>query len=77
MVEERTAELRTSNHELVRRVRESMKAVATLNLFRELIDRADEAILVADIDEGRLQDSNTALTELTGYSRDALRTMSI
>ena len=77
MVEERTAELRTSNHELVRRVRESMKAVATLNLFRELIDRADEAILVADIDEGRLLDSNTALTELTGYSRDALRTMSI
>jgi PAS domain S-box-containing protein len=77
MVEERTAELRTSNHELVRQVKEAVRASAKLGLFRELIDQSNDAILIVEGEAGSVIDCNQTLGACTGYESTELKKLEL
>ena len=77
MVEERTAELRTSNHELVRQVKEAVRASAKLGLFRELIDQSNDAILIVEGEAGHVIDCNQTLGACTGYEGAELKKLEL
>ena len=77
MVEERTAELRTSNHELVRQVKEVVRASAKLGLFRELIDQSNDAILIVEGEAGGVIDCNHTLGACTGYDSPELKKLEL
>jgi PAS domain S-box-containing protein len=77
MVEERTAELRTSNHELVRQVKEAVRASAKLGLFRELIDQSNDAILIVEGEAGSVIDCNQTLGASTGYETTEIKKLQL
>jgi PAS domain S-box-containing protein len=77
MVEERTAELRTSNHELVRQVKEAVRTAAKLGLFRELIDQSNDAILIVSGEAGSVIDCNQTLGSCTGYDSTEIKKLEL
>lgn len=72
MVAERTRELTELNAKLNREISSRLAAEARLSLFRQLMDRALDAIYVVEPQTGRLLDFNERACEMLGYSREEL-----
>ncbi len=53
------------------------EAQAQARLFRELLDRGNDLIYVADAEEGRLLDCNATLPQRLGYTLEEVRGMAI
>lgn len=56
---------------------ELQKRLNELERFRDVLDRASDAIFLAEADTGHIADLNRAATELTGYSREELHSRSL
>jgi diguanylate cyclase (GGDEF)-like protein/PAS domain S-box-containing protein len=62
-------------HDITDSVIKEEKLRATLDealLFRELLDKSNDAIYIFDLEEGRLTDCNGRALEMLGYTRDEL-----
>lgn len=64
-VAEATADLTATNHALARER-------ASLGLFRDLLDRSNDAIFIMEPEEGRFTDVNQTACDRLGYTREEL-----
>ena len=64
--------LREVSDQLLTRVREGDRSIRDLKLFRTLVDRSNDSILVTDPDTMRFLDANETACSRLGYSREEL-----